>query len=785
MVPYAAALVQPIRARRHLTPSPQSGTIHQYPGKAHMVRERTRRGALLQGAALCTASSGVLQAVACCARGHPTALRRAYAGRVPCTYTRAPPPTRQTCGIIDQSLVESACLAAHTELATQPTSGAQVQSDAELHGGDTLLPGIGRSRTVIEDVQPELDGGTFAIKRGVGERIVVEADIFADGHTAISCLLLYRQSSASTWDEAPMEPLGNDHWRGHFTPTAPGCYVYTLQAWVDHFQSWRHDLQKRVDAGQQVTVDLLIGANLVAAAAQRATGEDAIYLREVAAHLRAGNQQDEMRLALSDDLSQLMNIYADRQFATTYHKELQVLVERERARFSTWYEMFPRSCGPETGKHGTFADCAARLPYVAEMGFDVLYLPPIHPIGRSFRKGRNNLLAARPGDPGSPWAIGSEAGGHKAVHPELGTLADFKALVAQAKSHGIELALDIAFQCSPDHPYVKEHPEWFYHRPDGTIQYAENPPKKYQDIYPLNFESDNWRELWEELKSVFLFWIEQGVLIFRVDNPHTKSFNFWHWVISEIKAHHPNTIFLSEAFTRPKVMYLLAKLGFTQSYTYFTWRTEKQALIDYFTELTSPPVCESFVPNLWPNTPDILHAYLQQGGRPAFTIRLALAATLAANYGIYGPAFELCEHVPREPGSEEYLDSEKYQLRQWNLNQPGSLHDLIAAFNRIRRENPALQNDWSLCFYPTTNDQIIAYSKHTSDYTNRVLVIVNLDPFNTQAGMVEIEIDDLKIDTILPYHVHDLLTDATYRWQGARNYVELDPHGLPFHIFRI
>jgi starch synthase (maltosyl-transferring) len=490
-------------------------------------------------------------------------------------------------------------------------------------------------------------------------------------------------------------------------------------------------------------------------------------------------------VALDEDVARIMAGLPDTGLVTMYDKELAVIVEREKARFSTWYEMFPRSCASEPGRHGTFKDCESRLPYVTTMGFDVLYLPPIHPIGRTHRKGKDNAPIADPDDPGSPWGIGSDEGGHKAVHPQLGTLEDFRRLVARAREHGIDIALDIAFQCSPDHPYVKDRPDWFRWRPDGTVQYAENPPKKYQDIYPLNFETPRWQELWEELKDVVMFWIDQGVRIFRVDNPHTKPFRFWEWLIGEVRGAHPDVIFLSEAFTRPKVMYHLAKLGFTQSYTYFAWRNTKSELTQYFTELTQTDVRECFRANLWPNTPDILTEYLQSGGRPAFAVRLVLAATLGASYGIYGPAFELCENRAAEPSSEEYLHSEKYGIRHWNIDRPDSLRELIARVNRIRGENRALQSDWSLRFHPVDNDQLICYSKQTEDLANVIIVVVNLSPHYTLSGWVELDLEPLGIDATEPYQVHDLLTDARYLWSGPRNYVELNPRTVPAHVFRV
>jgi starch synthase (maltosyl-transferring) len=645
----------------------------------------------------------------------------------------------------------------------------------------------GRIRVVIEHVSPEIDGGRFPIKRTVGDTVVVEADIFADGHDVLSGLLLYRKEQDRNWTEVPLAFLVNDRWTGAFRVAEPGRYVYTVIAWADRFKSWRRDLAKKVEAGQDVAMDLLIGAGLLRDAARRASGPDAQALARSADDLAATGAAPaaRIRIALSDETAALMERHADRRFAAMYEKELEVVVDREKARFSTWYEMFPRSCSPEPGRHGTFRDCEVRLPYIASMGFDVLYFPPIHPIGRTHRKGKNNRPVGGPGDPGSPWGIGAEEGGHKAIHPQLGGLSDFRRLLAKAQEQGLEIALDLAFQCSPDHPYVKEHPDWFRRRPDGSVQYAENPPKKYQDIYPLEFETEDWRALWRELKSIVTYWIDQGVRIFRVDNPHTKPFPFWEWLIADVKREHPDVLFLSEAFTRPKVMYRLAKLGFTQSYTYFAWRNTKTELIQYFTELTRTEVREYFRPNLWPNTPDILTEYLQRGGRPAFMIRLALAATLGASYGIYGPAFELCEHRPYEEGSEEYFDSEKYEIKHWDIERPDSLRDFIARVNAIRRDNPALQNDWSLRFHPVDNDELLCYSKRTEDRSNIVVTVVNLSPVHTHAGWVELELDEFGIDRDAPYQVHDLLTDTYYLWRGPRNYVEINPHTVPAHIFRV
>jgi len=642
----------------------------------------------------------------------------------------------------------------------------------------------GRYRVVIEDVKPEINGGRFSVKRVVGERIIVEADIFADGHDAVSAVLLYRKENQSRWTETAMQPFINDRWRGAFEVTETGNYRYTLQGWVDRFKSWHKNVLKKMAAGQDLALERLAGAAIVESAARRAGGEEKKILIRFAAELRSG-EPEVGGPALDDELAALMERYLERRWATTYDKELSLTVERAKARSSSWYEIFPRSCAREPGAHGTLRDCERRLPYIAEMGFDVLYLAPIHPIGRSYRKGKNNSLSVSPDDVGSPWAIGGEEGGHTAIHPQLGTLDDFRHLVAAAKTFGIEIALDIAFQCTPDHPYVREHPQWFRKRPDGSIQYAENPPKQYQDIYPLDFESEQWEELWHELKRVVLFWCEQGIRIFRADNPHTKPFVFWEWLIAEVKKKHPDSIFLAEAFTRPKVMYRLAKLGFSQSYCYFAWRNTKAELTQYFTELTQTEVSEFFRANLWPNTPDILTEYLQFGGRPAFVTRLILAATLGANYGIYGPAFELCENAPREPGSEEYLNSEKYEIKNWDFDRADSLKELIARVNRIRRENSALQSDRSLRFHPVDNSQIVCFSKSTEDLQNVIVVVVNLDPYHTQAGWVELPLEQIGLLAQQPFQMHDLLTDAHYLWQGTRNYVQLDPQSVPAQIFRL
>jgi starch synthase (maltosyl-transferring) len=643
-------------------------------------------------------------------------------------------------------------------------------------------------RVVIEGLEPEIDAGKYPIKRTVGERVVVKADIHADGHDVLSAVVLYRPERESVWSEAVLRPLENDRWQGQFVVERLGSYFYTVQAWVDTFQTWCRDIVKKSEAGQDISLAALLGARLVQSTASRARGTDAQKLTEFSAELRRlspAGREAVLACARNTDLAAVMGRYADRSRATTYDKQLAVQVDREKARYSTWYEMFPRSCAADPNKHGTFRDCISRLPYVSEMGFDVLYFPPIHPIGYTQRKGKNNTAQASPDDPGSPWAIGADTGGHVAIHSDLGSLEEFKQLQTKAQQMGIEIALDLAFQCSPDHPYVKEHKEWFLQRPDGSVQYAENPPKKYEDIYPFYFESEYASELCEELKRVVLYWIGQGVRIFRVDNPHTKPFDFWEWLIRDVRLKYPEVIFLSEAFTRPKVMHRLAKLGFAQSYTYFAWKNAKWELTQYFTELTQTSVREFVRPNVWPNTPDILTEYLQYGDRPAFVARLVLAATLSANYGIYGPAFELCENRALRQGSEEYLDSEKYQIRQWDLGDPGSLKGLVARVNTIRREHPALQRDWSLRFHPLDNDQLIAYSKVTEDLSDIILVVVNLDPRYKQSGWIEVPLADFQLASNQSFQVHDLLTDARYLWQGARNYVELNPLVLPAHIFKV
>jgi starch synthase (maltosyl-transferring) len=659
------------------------------------------------------------------------------------------------------------------------TGAAKAQSP-ETSGTPSAKPTSGRSRVVVDGVTPQIDGGRFAVKRVVGDRVRVEADVFGDGHDLVRAHLLYRRAGEVEWRIEEMKALGNDHWMASFAVDEMGFYEYTVVGEVDHFLTWRSELKKREDAGQDLDLPLKTGALLIEAAAERATKEEAALLRGFAAKVRGGSTA----AAFDDTLLEIVNRNPETEMQTRYERTLRVWVDRERARYSSWYELFPRSWG-KPGQHGTLRDVAAQLDYVEEMGFDVLYLPPIHPIGRSFRKGKNNTTEAKAGDVGSPWAIGAKEGGHLAILPELGTFADLEYLIEQLGARKMELALDVAFQCAPDHPWVTEHPEWFKKRADGSIQYAENPPKKYQDIYPLDFESSDWQGLWDALKDVFIFWAEKGVRIFRVDNPHTKAFPFWEWVIAEVQTVYPDAIFLAEAFTRPRVMERLAKLGFTQSYTYFTWRNTKAELTEYMKELTQTEIFEYMRPNFWPNTPDILPFGLQTGGPNAFKSRLVLAATLSSNYGMYGPAFELRENIRFKEGSEEYLNSEKYEIKRWDREAPNSLRPLITLLNEARRANRALQRNVNLVFHPTDNPQIMAYSKATDDGADVVLTIVSLDPVNTQAGFVTLDLSVLGLKAGATFEAFDLLANRGYRWNGSRNYVELRPYEVPAHVFEI
>ena len=643
---------------------------------------------------------------------------------------------------------------------------------------------------IVENITPQLDGGRYAIKRAVGQDLVVEADIFKEGHDVISALLKWRPVGESTWLETPMESLVNDRWRGVLTVTAPGPWEMTIEAWGDTFKSWQEEIHKKFDGGiRDLQSESLEGAAFIEEAATRAAGTpDVDLLAGFATRLRTAGPEETNQIAASAELSGLMTVWADRSLSTDYHPLLPIWVDGERAVFAAWYEFFPRSAEGKPDSGSTFRDCLPRIDDAKAMGFDVIYFPPIHPIGESNRKGRNNSVTCQPGEPGVPYAIGNyrqgvNGGGHKDVAPELGTLEDFAWLVGEIKKRGMEIALDFAINCSPDHPYVRDHPEWFFKRPDGTIKYAENPPKKYQDVYPLNFHNPTWEALWRELHDVIAFWCDLGVRIFRVDNPHTKPVSFWEWMIAEIHEKYPDAQFLSEAFTRPKMMAVLAKAGFTQSYTYFTWRNTKWELETYLTQLTQTEMKDFFRANFFANTPDILPYFLQQGGRPPFLIRAVLAATLSPVYGIYS-GFELCEHVPI-PGKEEYFDSEKYQFKGRNWDAPGNIKEYITKLNAIRNENRAFHEYANLRFHYAENDNVLFYSKTTAARDNLILCAVTVEPNNSQTAFVHVPLEDLGLGQHETFQVEDLLTGERFLWTGARNFVSLNPHTRPAHIFRV
>ncbi|MEO5735072.1 MAG: alpha-1,4-glucan--maltose-1-phosphate maltosyltransferase [Rubrivivax sp.] len=692
---------------------------------------------------------------------------------------------------------------------------AAVQATASASGVHPIGFDDGRVRVVIETITPAVDGGRFPIKRVLGDAVTVEADCFADGHDVVACALHWCAGAGAPWQQIPMVALGNDRWRAAFKVDSLGLWQYRVQAWVDPFLSWQHDFTRRIEP-DDVRIAAQTGALLIGEAAARARtagskastktvgdsartpngadGGDARSLTDWAAKLTQAATPDSAnrtdtealkRIGGDADLGALAERHPDLRHAQFYPVTYGITVEPVRARFSTWYEFFPRSASDDATRHGTFTDCEAWLPYIKRMGFDVLYFPPIHPIGRSKRKGPNNTLQAEPDHVGSPWAIGATEGGHQAILPELGTLDDFKRLTQKAAGMGIDLALDVAFQCAPDHPWVKQHPAWFKKRADGSIQYAENPPKKYQDIYPFDFESEDWPAMWEALAGVFEYWIGHGVHIFRVDNPHTKAFPFWEWAIARIKAKSPEVIFLSEAFTRPRVMHRLAKVGFSQSYTYYTWRNTKHELTEYFTELSAGPGTDYFRPNVWPNTPDILPAALQHGGRAVFMSRVAMAATLAASYGLYGPAYELSVGAALRAGGEEYMDSEKFQRHVWDRKRADSLAEFIGVLNRARHENRALQSDSGLVFLPIDNDQMLAYAKMTPDKSNIIVCIVNLDPHHMHSGWLDIDLARFGLVEQQPYQMHDLISGAHFLWQGSRNFVQLDPHRSPVHVMKL
>ena len=645
-----------------------------------------------------------------------------------------------------------------------------------------------RGHVIVENIRPQISCGRYRAKAVTGDQVQVSADIFRDGPSLLQAVIRFRGPSDAKWQEAPMEHVENDRWAGTFRPGEIGRFQYTIEAWTDHFGTWRRDLIKRVDAKQEVSLELEEGALLIEARVKAVPAGERKILKAALDTIRGSSEEareaanPRVAAALDPEVAAVMAGNADRTGSTTYKPTLELWVDRERARFGAWYELFPRSTATKT-KHGTFATASEAIKRVADMGFDVVYLPPIHPIGKTNRKGRNNSLTPGPKDVGSPWAIGSADGGHKDIHPELGTLADFDAFVETADRLGLEVALDFAIQCAPDHPWVTEHPDWFNHLPDGSIRYAENPPKKYQDIYPINFDTPDREGLWTELRSVLEHWIDHGVKIFRVDNPHTKALPFWEWVIEAIHQDHPEVIFLAEAFTRPKVMQSLAKAGFTQSYTYFTWRNQKWEIEEYLTELTTTEMADYFRPNFFANTPDILHEYLQNGGPPAFKIRLVLAALLSPTYGLYS-GYELFENTPVKEGSEEYLDSEKFELKPRDFSTSASLQPYITRINDIRKKHPALSELTNLTFHNCDKEHLMVFSK-ASPGEDAILVVVNLNPWHWEEGMVNLDMEALGLEPLQSFEVHDLITDTAYWWNGPSNYVRLDPFDEPAHIFQV
>lgn len=641
----------------------------------------------------------------------------------------------------------------------------------------------GKTRVIISNIMPVVEAGVYTAKAVAGDSVTFSADIFGDGHDAIAASLFIRKSDSTDVQEVPMTFVLNDVWTADYLFEETGKYTFWIEGWEDHYTNWKKGLKKKFDAGQDIDVEIQIGTKILHDAAAFLPAQSETLNTWSERLNQAATNGEAVELALNEELAELIYAYRTPDIITA-SVGLQIEIERKRAGFSTWYELFPRSAAMEPGKHGTFKDVMALLPRVAEMGFDVLYFPPIHPIGEVNRKGKNNSLTSAEEDPGSPWAIGNRKGGHKAIHPQLGTLTDFKKLVVAAKNMGIEIAMDIAFQCAPDHPYVKQHPEWFIWRPDGTVQYAENPPKRYEDILPFNFETDDWENLWTELKGVIEYWVNQGVTIFRIDNPHTKAFRFWEWTIEEIRNKNPEVLFLAEAFTRPRVMERLAKAGFNQSYTYFTWRNTKAELVEYLTELTKTDMRYYFRPNFWPNTPDILPPALIHGGENAHITRLLLAGTLSSSYGVYGPVYEFGINLPHG-AKEEYVDNEKYEIQHWDWNKYTRIREIMIRLNRIRKENPALQSTYNIEFVETTNDQILCYTKIDNATNNRMIIVVNLDFWNTHSAFLRIPLTELGISEYEDYHIHDLLSGDSYTWQGEWHYIELNPYLMPAHIFRI
>lgn len=639
-----------------------------------------------------------------------------------------------------------------------------------------------QTRIIIENVLPQLDCGAFAIKRIIGQKVHVTAAVFSDGHDVLESCVKYKHEADENWQEVRMTPTVNDEWFAEFKVEKQGFYSYLVEGWVDYALNWQHGTERKIQDNQHVKSELLEGAEYVRAILPLVNATESDYLKTLEYYfITESEYNNAVREASSHELTRIFKKYPIR-FLENKSQELKVYVDRKKALYSTWYEFFPRSASSEEDKHGTFKDCERLLPRVAAMGFDTLYFPPIHPIGEVNRKGKNNATNAQPGDVGSPWGIGSQYGGHKSTHPELGTIEDFKELVKKAQDLGIEVAMDYALQAAPDHPYVKDFPQWFKWRPDGTVQYAENPPKKYQDIQPIYFESGDWKNLWKELLDVALFWIEEcNIKVYRVDNPHTKPFYFWGWLIAEIKKKHPDVLFLAEAFTRPKIMNELAKQGFSQSYTYFTWRNSKKELTEYVEELTQSEQKEFYRPNFWPNTPDINPFALQSGNESVHLQKYFLAATLSSSVGIYGPVFEyrICE--PMASGKEEYLNSEKYEFFKWDWDKQNKITTLITKVNMIRKDHASLQQTNNIVFCDTNNEQVMAYYKFDDEKQNQTLMVVSLDPYNMSRAMVRIPIEQLGNQ---PIQVTDLITGNNYFWDKEWNYVELSPD-LPFHLLKI
>ena len=647
-----------------------------------------------------------------------------------------------------------------------------------------------KQRVIIEHVTPEIDGGRHAIKRIVNEPVKVSADIYADSHDYIRAVVRYKHESEKKWSEVYMSELhnGNDTWTAEFAPTQKGFYQYTIQAWIDNFLTWHNGFIKKFNAGQDMAVELEIGVDFLKKVRKKASKTDKQFLDSFIELLANKEQYHEaVQTVMSEDFRQIVMEFPLRQHMTNYNNKLDLQVEYDKVNFSTWYEIFPRSASRTPGQHGTFNDVEKLLPQIAAMGFDVLYMPPIHPVGKLNRKGRNNTVTAMPGDVGSPWAIGSDEGGHKAIHPQLGTLEEYKNLVDKARGeYGIDVAMDVAFQCAPDHPWIKEHPEWFIWRPDGTIAYAENPPKKYQDIVPLNFETDDWKALWEELKSVFIYWCEQGISIFRVDNPHTKSFNFWEWCIREVRAEYPDTIFLAEAFSRPRIMQGLAKLGYNQSYSYFAWRTTKKELMEYMTELTQTEMREYYRANFWPNTPDINPYHLMSGNPKMFELRYVLAATLSSNVGVYSPAYEQYEHIPTNNGKEEYYYSEKFEIKDWDWDKRTPLSHLMATINHARKEHKALQQTANIMFLTCENENLLPYLKWSDDKSSIMFCVVNLDPDHAQAGWIQLPLEFLgQSQNNVNVFLNDIPSGELYHWTREWNYVYLNPEKSVYHLCEV